>query len=878
VKRETQLPSFRSSGPASSEPPSTKSLSAKSVSTKSGSAKSISSHMPSWRKALYGAQIIGLSAVLVSVGIGGGGAKTPIALQTASTDAVIVGDDGRISTDATFGTPLGTDAVTFPTADSIGAITAPASVVSSGDGVTPAVPAKSVPLKPIAKPDDISTLSKQPALVLYKGGLLNGWTDMGYAKKRKTSGGPAVIDMTAYEGLLIGNPGQPFNAKAIEVTYKVDRGLGEFLAVSLGSTTVPETNEVPLPSTTFNADTWTTGIVLISDMNVNNIPVDRIRIRPSQDLPEPTNVTIKLIRLLGVGKSPVPAGPVATAPAVLAGDPNGQKGSVTIASPPVDVANTVLPNDPNVGDPTRDAKSSPTAKTKGKKGRGTMSVDCQTPRKISPWIYGVGWNGAAFLKDNPWGLGATVNRWGGNVTTRYNWQLGNVWNTGNDYFFRNTDATTSANAAEAFLAANAANGLDSVVSIPMIGWVAKDNVSASFPTSVFGKQQYADPSGVDAGNGLTPDGKKLTPQDPSLTSIAAPPEFLAPWVQKLAGRSKMYILDNEPDLWNSTHRDVHPKGITYDELLDKTIRYGTMIRANDPTALISGPAFGNWVSVFSSGADVDANNFGADAPDRKAHGKEPFLAWWIKSMRAYETKTNTKLVDVMDIHYYPQGNNVYGNGIGGTDPATAALRIRSVRSLWDPTYTDESWIANTDQTNVQLIPRMQKLIAENAPGMKLSIGEWSFGGEGHMSGGLATAEALGVFGATDVHSAFYWTAPPANSPSFWAFRAFRNYDGSGAKFLDNSVKASRTKDLSMFASTNDAGTEMTVVMLNSNPQNVVPAQVDLLNCRSLAAIQTFTYNGKANGFAVSREQKGSGSAFALNVAPYSINVVHLKLK
>ena len=43
-----------------------------------------------------------------------------------------------------------------------------------------------------------------------------------------------------------------------------------------------------------------------------------------------------------------------------------------------------------------------------------------------------------------------------------------------------------------------------------------------------------------------------------------------------------YILDNEPNLWSTTHRDVHPDPVTYDELLAKTIAYGTAIREAGP--------------------------------------------------------------------------------------------------------------------------------------------------------------------------------------------------------------------------------------------------------------------------------------------------------
>jgi hypothetical protein len=88
---------------------------------------------------------------------------------------------------------------------------------------------------------------------------------------------------------------------------------------------------------------------------------------------------------------------------------------------------------------------------------------------------------------------------------------------------------------------------------------------------------------------------------------------------------------------------------------------------------------------------------------------------------------------------------------------------------------------------VELIPRMQKLIAENYPGRGVMIGEYNFGAEQHMSGGLAVAEALGRFAQGGVRAAFYWTYPPDRSPAFWAFRAYRNFDGAGGHFLEESL-------------------------------------------------------------------------------------------
>src|SRR6185436_21117393 len=94
----------------------------------------------------------------------------------------------------------------------------------------------------------------------------------------------------------------------------------------------------------------------------------------------------------------------------------------------------------------------------------------------------------------------------------------------------------------------------------------------------------------------------LSPLPPTQTSVPAPPEVVRRWLTKLrsmdrelGGRAvSMYILDNEPSLWNSTHRDVHPDPVTYDELLERLIKYGGAVRRADPDAVIAGPAEWGW--------------------------------------------------------------------------------------------------------------------------------------------------------------------------------------------------------------------------------------------------------------------------------------------
>lgn len=249
------------------------------------------------------------------------------------------------------------------------------------------------------------------------------------------------------------------------------------------------------------------------------------------------------------------------------------------------------------------------------------------------------------------------------------------------------------------------------------------------------------------------------------------------------------------------------------------------------------------------------------------------IPWYLKEMRAAEKRTGIKLLDILDVHFYPAAERVYEGGNGGTDPDTAALRIRQVRGLWDPSYSDESWVGEP----IYLIPRFRDWVSQYAPGLGISIGEWNFGGENHISGALATAEALGRFGTENVTSAYYWTSPPTNSASFWAFRAYRNYDGKGARFLDRSLGTVMGTDLSLFASTNEARSEITAIVLNTNTTKSQSPNITLNNCKAATSVESFVYSGGTTGLTPKAVSAGNGASIPVTLPAYSITVLHVRL-
>jgi hypothetical protein len=69
----------------------------------------------------------------------------------------------------------------------------------------------------------------------------------------------------------------------------------------------------------------------------------------------------------------------------------------------------------------------------------SVSVDFTARgRPISPLIFGVSFGNAARNAQ----IGYTLDRWGGNSVTRYNWQA-DIHNTANDWFFENVRDCTA---------------------------------------------------------------------------------------------------------------------------------------------------------------------------------------------------------------------------------------------------------------------------------------------------------------------------------------------------------------------------------------------------------------------------------------------------
>lgn len=473
--------------------------------------------------------------------------------------------------------------------------------------------------------------------------------------------------------------------------------------------------------------------------------------------------------------------------------------------------------------------------------------------RIEDKVYGLNFADAALAAD----IALPIERWGGNSTSRYNYLL-DSWNAGSDWFFLNIGGEVAdpaelpaGSSVNRMIAENQQLGADTLITVGMTGYVSNSRDKAGgFAVDKYGPQQSVEPWDNNIGNGVRPDGSFVTGNDPLDVSIEAGPEFAKQWVEYLTatfgiaaeGGVQYYALDNEPMLWHSTHRDVHPEPASYAEVLEKGIAYATAIKEADSTALVTGPAPFGWTSYFYSALDAAAGGAWWENPqDRNANGGMAFLPWYLEEMAAAEQAAGQRLLDVLDIHYYPQDAGVALTRDGGS-LQTQQARLQSTRSLWDPNYVDPTWI-NED---VQLVPRMQDWINNHYPGTQLAITEYNFGGIDHISGALVQAAVLGIFGREGVDIATMWGPPNSGDIASNAFRMYRNYDGqgtSGSRFGEISLGAMTTDvdEVSAFASMRESDGAVTVMLINKSTE---PLATTLALPAALAgtAAERYTYS------------------------------------
>jgi hypothetical protein len=490
----------------------------------------------------------------------------------------------------------------------------------------------------------------------------------------------------------------------------------------------------------------------------------------------------------------------------------------------------------------------------------TVDVGNQT-HAISPYIYGM--NAYAFVQDVDGSARPTVLRWGGDNTSRYNYEFGYT-NSASDWYFENQANATNVGPTGLFDdLVRLDESIDAITlgTVPVLGFVAADSTSCSFPTSLDPDQTSVDTT-RGCGNGVYPDGVSgctnssgcnipVNSNTVKPTSTAVGPSWVGNWVTYLVGEFgkaetggvAIYDLDNEPSWWDAEHRDVHPLPFTYNEVTQNGMATALAIKTADPSAEVSGPVMDYWWDYFYSKEDVE-DGWGtgpcyqpwSNPVDREAHGGTPFIEYYLQQFAAYEKANSVRLLDYLDLHTYfaaeYNGSSVGGSSTIAGDTGEQMARVNSTRVFWDPTYTDPNYpqpnyITDPNYTSScsppaqapQLIPMMQAWVAKDYPGTKTAITEYNWGGQEHINGAVAQADILGIFGQYGLDLGTLWGPPDGSQiPGLIAFEIYRNYDGKSSTFGDTALASTSANQglLSVYGARRSSDQAVTVVVINKS--------------------------------------------------------------
>jgi hypothetical protein len=280
-------------------------------------------------------------------------------------------------------------------------------------------------------------------------------------------------------------------------------------------------------------------------------------------------------------------------------------------------------------------------------------------------------------------------------------------------------------------------------------------------------------------------------------------------------------LDNEPELWKTTHLEVQGKtGITTDSYIARTVSLATALKKQFPELVIFGPAHYGFLGMFNWNGELSAT----------PSGNNWFTDKYLRAMKSASSAFGRPLVDVYDFHWYPEATDSAGTRVIGlmsptlTDDQVQAL-VQSPRSLWDKTYTEKSWISKDVMGQpIAILDRLQSRIDAENPGMKLAITEYNNGGGQHIAGTIAQADNLGIFGVHGLFAANLWLLSPKEGYSLAGFRAFRNFDGANHHFGDTSIQAdsSNVANVAVYVSTDSARVgRVVMVAINRSPMEQV---------------------------------------------------------
>jgi hypothetical protein len=301
-------------------------------------------------------------------------------------------------------------------------------------------------------------------------------------------------------------------------------------------------------------------------------------------------------------------------------------------------------------------------------------------------------------------------------------------------------------------------------------------------------------------------------------------------------------MDNEAEIWSGTHDDVVPKPIPAEEFMQKYFAVAKKAREKYPEIKLVGPVTANewqWYN-WPTTINHEGRNF-------------PWLEYFIKRVAEQQKATGIKLLDVMDIHFYPSTKvndeivQLHRVFFDRNYAYPGANGVKNVNGNWD-----------NSQNKEYIFGRINDWLAKYmgaSHGITLGMTEIGIEGDNASVTAVWYASTLGEFmkNSVEIFAPWHW------KPGMWeTLHLFSKYNKT------NSVKGESSNEtlVSAYPSINAAQDSLTIVLVNRSAtvsQNVNVSfdnfvlnnqEVKALSLKSLPSTETF-FSDKKNALSES---------------------------
>lgn len=327
-----------------------------------------------------------------------------------------------------------------------------------------------------------------------------------------------------------------------------------------------------------------------------------------------------------------------------------------------------------------------------------------------------------------------------------------------------------------------------------------------------------------------------------------------------------YFLDHEPENWTVSFPDAVNEPVSAQELVSRSAELAYAVKSIDHTAQIFGPSV--------SGIEAFINIKNASDWEKHSNDYSWFIDYYLDGMKTESEKRGARLLNVLDLHYHTEATNGLLKPIIDNDDALSNnARLQATRILWDNSYTENSTVALMHTQHIPLIPTLKASIDMYYPGTKLSFSEYNFGGGGNISGGIAAADALGIFAEHEVYMAC--VKPDSEDISYIksALNIYTNYDGEGSGFGNTLVKADNGGDImsSVYAAVGGDESSLRILIMNKNQQSKKTADIYISSKAEFSETEVYSFGEDSPKIVKAEENIGvDNNVLTLEMEPLTV--------